>query len=277
MTQWLSHTVVPLAWCWRVERRDGVTIGFTTHDAPLTIDNLVYRSQPGIRPSAIHQRGGLDGDSFDVDGALSSASISEADLIQGHWDVARLTLMVANWDSLDDDPIVIAEGRIGPVSSDGRRFTAELAVNDPVLGEPIVPETSAECRAELGDERCRVAMAGRTHRARVTNVSGDSLTVDASWPDGTLAFGRLRWLSGPLSGLTRPIATQSGAQITLDPSAAGPLAQFATALIGASVELREGCDKRAATCAARFANIANFRGEPHLPGMDLLTRFPGGS
>jgi hypothetical protein len=42
------------------------------------------------------------------------------------------------------------------------------------------------------------------------------------------------------------------------------------------VELTQGCDKRAATCAERFANIANFRGEPHLPGFDLLTRFPGG-
>ena len=30
-----------------------------------------------------------------------------------------------------------------------------------------------------------------------------------------------------------------------------------------------------ATCAGRFANAVNFRGEPHLPGMDLLTRYPG--
>jgi uncharacterized phage protein (TIGR02218 family) len=44
---------------------------------------------------------------------------------------------------------------------------------------------------------------------------------------------------------------------------------------GCRVELREGCDKRFETCVSRFANAANFRGEPHLPGNDLLTRYPG--
>lgn len=42
------------------------------------------------------------------------------------------------------------------------------------------------------------------------------------------------------------------------------------------VRLRAGCDKRLETCATRFANAANFRGEAHLPGFDLLTRYPGG-
>ena len=42
-----------------------------------------------------------------------------------------------------------------------------------------------------------------------------------------------------------------------------------------AVELGEGCDKRLATCSQRFDNAANFRGEPHLPGNDLLTRYPG--
>ncbi len=42
------------------------------------------------------------------------------------------------------------------------------------------------------------------------------------------------------------------------------------------IALTEGCDKRFATCRTRFANSENFRGEPHLPGNDLLTRYPGG-
>jgi hypothetical protein len=44
---------------------------------------------------------------------------------------------------------------------------------------------------------------------------------------------------------------------------------------GELVEVIEGCDKTIATCAGRFANAANFRGEPYLPGIDLLTRYPG--
>ena len=44
---------------------------------------------------------------------------------------------------------------------------------------------------------------------------------------------------------------------------------------GTLLELVEGCDKRLETCLSRFGNVANFRGEPFLPGIDLLTRYPG--
>ena len=39
--------------------------------------------------------------------------------------------------------------------------------------------------------------------------------------------------------------------------------------------LTQGCNKNFATCRDRFANAVNFRGEPYLPGNDLLTRYPG--
>jgi hypothetical protein len=35
-----------------------------------------------------------------------------------------------------------------------------------------------------------------------------------------------------------------------------------------------GCDKRFATCAARFDNTLNFRGFPTIPGDDFLTAYP---
>ena len=49
----------------------------------------------------------------------------------------------------------------------------------------------------------------------------------------------------------------------------GPVAE------GARVMLTQGCNKNFATCRDRFANAVNFRGEPYLPGNDLLTRYPG--
>ena len=37
--------------------------------------------------------------------------------------------------------------------------------------------------------------------------------------------------------------------------------------------IRAGCDKRIATCHAKFANVANFRGFPHIPGQDAVLRY----
>ena len=36
---------------------------------------------------------------------------------------------------------------------------------------------------------------------------------------------------------------------------------------------RAGCDKRMETSSAKFANTANFRGFPHIPGQDAVLRY----
>ena len=35
-----------------------------------------------------------------------------------------------------------------------------------------------------------------------------------------------------------------------------------------------GCDRQLGTCRDRFANVANFRGFPHIPGNDFVLRYP---
>jgi uncharacterized phage protein (TIGR02218 family) len=37
--------------------------------------------------------------------------------------------------------------------------------------------------------------------------------------------------------------------------------------------IRAGCDKRIATCGTKFANVANFRGFPNIPGQDAVLRY----
>jgi hypothetical protein len=37
--------------------------------------------------------------------------------------------------------------------------------------------------------------------------------------------------------------------------------------------IRAGCDKRIATCGTKFANVANFRGFPDIPGQDAVLRY----
>jgi uncharacterized phage protein (TIGR02218 family) len=265
---WLTAPVVPLAWCWRIERRDGVTLGLTTHDRDLMIGSLRYRAAPGIRPSAIRQAMGLDGDRMDIEGALTADALSAAELTSGRWNGARLALLVADWENPDTHHIVIAEGRLGEVAVQGHSFSAELRGGQAWLEQAVAPATSAGCRADLGDRRCGVALAGLTVRRTVTAAAGQIVTV-ADAPAG-LAHGRLRWLDGTMRGQWAVIIGQAGDALTL--ADAMPIGVSA----GLVVELVAGCDKRAETCRTRFGNMANFRGEPHLPGTDLLTRYPGG-
>ena len=45
---------------------------------------------------------------------------------------------------------------------------------------------------------------------------------------------------------------------------------------GDTFTLTAGCDKSLATCRDKFANVANYRGFPHMPGNDFLSS-PGNS
>lgn len=268
----LSEQVTTLALCWRIERRDGVAIGLTAHDRDLRVDGLLHRAQPGMTPSAIKRGLPLEADTADIAGALSSAAIGEADLIAGRWDGARVVLFAVDWTggpASYPDRVELGEGRLGAVSVKNGAFTAELRGASAALARPVVEETSPECRAELGDRRCRVPMAGRRCWARVVAVEGRAVTLDRDGADGIHAGGRLRWFEGANGGLEGWVAASAGDTVSLRAEPA-----FAVAA-GALVELIEGCDKTIATCAGRFGNAANFRGEPYLPGMDLLTRYPG--
>ena len=265
----LDRELTTLAFCWRVERCDGVAIGLTSHDRDLMIDGLVHRSAPGMTPSAIRREVGLEPDTTDIAGALAAGAITEADLLAGRWDGARVVLFAVDWTGAAGR-VDLGEGRLGAVSVKDGAFSAELRGPGAALTRAVTEECSPECRADLGDRRCRVAMAGRRRFARVVSVAGSDVTVNAvETVANAHGGGRLRWLGGANGGLESQVRASAGAVLTLRRPPAF------TAATGALVELIEGCDKSLATCAARFGNAVNFRGEPYLPGVDLLVRYPG--
>lgn len=216
---WLNAPLATIAYCWRIERRDGVAIGLTAHDRDLEVDGFRYRAAPGMTPSAIRRTAGLDADSMDATGALTGAAISETDLIAGRWDGARITLFAVDW-SDPGEIVALGSGTIGAVETRDGTLTAELRGVGAALDAPVVEMTSPECRAELGDKRCRVAMAGRRRFARVIAADGAQLTLDAAEPvTGGWTGGRLRWIGGANSGLSDVIAASAGGRGDAAPSA----------------------------------------------------------
>jgi uncharacterized phage protein (TIGR02218 family) len=270
MPGFLERDLATIALCWRLERRDGVTLGFTTHDRDIEREGLVYRAAPGMLPSAISVSDGFDADSADIKGALTSDAIKGADLAAGRWDGAAVSIFMVDWEAPGGDIFPVARGELGEVSVKSVAFEAELRGPTALLDAPVVEQTSPECRAALGDKRCRIDMAARTRLTRIAAIlAADTVEVEDAAAGNAYGGGRLRWIGGANSGLESAILRSEDEQmILLEPPPAPPA-------IGDLVEIEEGCDKMLATCAGRFGNAVNFRGEPHLPGVDLLTRYPG--
>lgn len=263
----LDAELTHLALCWRLVRRDGVALGFTSHDRPLLFDGLLHLARPGMTPSAVVLGDGLEADAMEVAGALSAGALTAADLLAGRWDGARLQLMLVDWRDPGTGHHSLAIGTLGEVTvGDGADagFTAELVGPGAALAASAVETCSPECRAELGDARCRVSLRGRERIVTLAGAQPDRVCADGIVA-GDHAHGTLLVLDGPAAGLERRLIAEDDGWLLFDE----PLGLA----IGTRALLREGCDKRFATCRDRFGNAANFRGEPHVPGADLLTRY----
>lgn len=257
-----------VAFCWRLQRPDGAGLGLTSSDRDLNFGSTTYRSAPGVTPAAINRSLGLEPDAGEVAGALSADALSEADLALGRWTGSSVSLVAFDWSDTAAEPVELLGGELGEIAIDGEGFAADLHGAASRLARPVCPRTSPECRADFGDKKCRVDLAGRTLRARIVSANANVLQLDSP-AETRFLFGRLRYLVGANCGLTSVIVAANGNAVSLRDRPRSEVAQ------GTIVELREGCDKRLETCVARFQNAANFRGEPHLPGTDLLTRYPG--
>ena len=257
-----------MAMCWRIERSDGAGLALTSHDAAILRDGMLHSPSPGMVPAAVTRRLGLEPHSAEVAGALSSDALDSMDLATGRWDAARVTLSAVDWAEQGGESIGLVAGELGTIACKDDEFSAELRGASAKLEQPVCPATSAECRAQFGDKQCRVDLAGRTIVAKVVSSSGGELTMDRA-VDNRFVLGRLRYVSGANCGLATVALSVAGTMVTVR--------DLPRAIVeaGCKVELREGCDKRFATCRDRFANAINFRGEPYLPGNDLLTRYPG--
>lgn len=272
---WLAGEVTSLAYCVAMLRSDGVKLGFTSHDRPVVVDGMTYWPNPGITPSAIVLGRLGDADGMDVAGGLSSGKVSDFDLDIGRWGNARIDVFVCDWSDPPAGRVEVFSGWVDDVRREiegkGGRFVLEILPHWSLLGRSGPPACAPLCRARLGDRNCGVDMAGRSLDRRVTAQSGAELVLDAPVAEASrLGSGRLRFVTGQLSGVDCDILGSDGTAVTI----AGLLPGID--VLSSRVRLTEGCDGRFSTCRDRFANSMSFQGEPHVPGADALMRYDVG-
>jgi uncharacterized phage protein (TIGR02218 family) len=260
-----------IALFWRIDRRDGVTLGFTSHDRDLWLDGVLHRAAPGMLPSAVRRTADLGPDSVDVQGALTHDAISAEDLSAGLFDGALVRLGVVDWET--GEAAVLYRGEIGAISEEGGGFSAELLSAKVRLEADPVPRTSPSCRAQFCGPGCTLSPARFTHDLRVASIhqAENGVSFAGGPPAERFRDGSLRWLDGPQAGRRTSVVGVTGEMLVFDDALPVGLA------VGALARVREGCDHTLATCARRFANAINFQGEPFLPGNDLIARYPSGA
>jgi len=258
-----------VATCWLIVRRDGARFAFTDHVDPLTIDGDVYLASSGYTSSNIETSAALNVDNLEVSGGLDSSAITEADLLAGKWDFAEVRIFEVNYTDLSQGKNKLRRGWLGEVKTNGPAFTAELRGMMQALQQNIGRIVSPACDAAVGDARCGldldVLTDGRVAGA-VTAVTSArvftaaALTQAGGWFDG----GVVTWTSGANAGLEMEVRTFAAGLVSL----VLPM-PFAVAVSDA-FSITVGCDNLVTTCRDKFANVVNFRGFPHVPGVNRI-------
>ena len=271
----LDDGTTTLSWCWRISRSDGMTLGFTDHDRVLTFDGTDFEPESGFAASEVRSGSDLSVDAQDAEGVLTSDRITETDIIDERWDAAQVELWRVNWVDTSQR-VLLRRGAVGQIRRGRMAFVAEVRSLAHVLGQTVGRTFQASCDAALGDARCRIDLENATYKG--SGVVTDLLRDRAFLASGLAAFaarwfasGTITWTSGANAGRVTEVLghglTDAIATLTLLEAPVRPIAG------GDSFIARAGCDKRMATCGTKFANVANFRGFPNIPGQDSVLRY----
>lgn len=271
----LDEGTTTLAWCWRIVRADGVTLGFTDLDRALSFDGTDFEPESGFAASEVRSGSDLSVDAQDAQGVLSSDRITETDILDGRWDNAAVEVWRVNW-AATSQRLLMRRGAIGQIRRGRLAFVAEVRSLAHVLGQTVGRTFQASCDAALGDARCGVSLEAPAFQG--TGAIIDLLRDRAfsalglgSFTSGWFTFGTLDWTSGANAGRRAEVLSHylvdGVAILTL-------LEAPVRAITGTDTfTIRAGCDKRIATCGTKFANVANFRGFPNIPGQDAVLRY----
>ena len=272
----LDDGTTTLAWCWRIERADGETFGFTDHDRPLEIAGMSYEPDTGFAASEIRASADFSVDGQDAEGALRSDRITETDILDGRWDNAAIEVWRVNWEDVAQR-VLMRRGNIGQIRRGKQVFVAEVRSLTHFLNQPVGRTYQYYCDAELGDARCGVSLAAPSYSGSgsVATVSGDrTFTTSAlgGFAANWFALGRVEWTSGANAGRRAEVSIHSVAagvaKITLIEAPVRVIAP------GDGFFIQAGCDKQFVTCRSKFGSGVNFRGFPSIPGDDTIVRYP---
>jgi uncharacterized phage protein (TIGR02218 family) len=95
-----------------------------------------------------------------------------------------------------------------------------------------------------------------------------------AFASGHFRYGIVTFTSGVNNGVSADIESHLRADGTVTLVFWLPLPAKPSA--GDTFSIIAGCDKSFDTCRTKFANVANFRGFPHMPGSDFTYSYADG-
>ncbi|QGH74827.1 hypothetical protein MAL1_00080 [Bacteriophage DSS3_MAL1] len=160
----LDGDVTALCTCWKITRKDGVTLRFTDADQDVTRDGEVYQSIGAYSRSAIESTSDLSVDNLEVTGMATELALPVEELRAGAYDHAEIEVFMTSWMQAVGGKLRLRRGFFGEVRVlPNGTFTVELRGIMQRLSHTYTDTYSSTCRHDLGDAGCGVDISHPFH------------------------------------------------------------------------------------------------------------------
>ena len=161
----LLQETTTLAMATVIERTDGTKFRLTTSSENITLDigdgdgEQTYSAQEGVSRTNIESDAELNVDNLDIVGVFDNVLLKETELRRGLFDFADFKIFVFNHQKTTDGIIKIFRGQLGEVIITKQDFfRVQVRSMVQVYNKQTGEVYSKDCRADLGDIRCRVPL-----------------------------------------------------------------------------------------------------------------------
>ena len=274
------------------------TVGFTTNTRDMTLPGhatLVFKSAAGMIPSEMAQSFGETA-TMEFQGMYSAGVFSPKDVVSGVYTDASVEIFASPWDDPDLGELVMFTGNLAEFEHYGDYFKAEIRGLSARLSQDVGAVTSRNCRVVFRSTACgftgttitidavtyNMSVSGtvRSNQFGVEEYDRTFITVSTNpwisplYPNGFFTNGKVT-----IGNIVREVANSFSFDENDDPAPFAPLTiQLKRPLPftpegGEAITISRGCNKRVEDCRA-YNNIANFRGEPYVPGLEVISRVP---
>lgn len=256
-----------LTLCLLITRADGVLVGLTELDRDVNVGGILFQANAGFSRFNLQDKNNLESASLKLEGAINDV-ITRDDLALQRYDYAQVQIFLVNY--VSGDAGLVFSGFTGTAIVKEFGFELELrslSYRTTRTGGELCTPT---CRVDLGSPRCGIDVGGLGITGTVTAAGDGFRTFSTGVAAGAepLSPGVVQWLTGFNTGTKSEVISFGGGNVGLFLETPNQIQAGDIFLISPA------CDKTRATCKDVFHNLANFQGEPDVPGPDHLINYP---
>lgn len=272
----LAQTTTFLCRVWELTLANGEVYRFTDLTRDVVYDGQTWKYDPGIRVSSIVISSGGQPDNAQIEVTTAAQFLSQNRIRQGSLKSATFNMWAIDWRDPDlYGPIPLFSGGTGTTKFNNKG-KVDIGLNSDVSGgaSKIGELYSRQCRAQLGDARCKVNIEALKIGFTIDTITDNGYGFTATEMFATsldhFKFGKVVWTAGLNDTLQDEIKANvpGEGRVVLSLYPRNPL------VVGDTGFAYPGCDFQVQTCGNRFANLANYRGEPYVPPPNI-TIFSG--